>query len=204
MEYISIDGLKCNCCGICVETCGAHIFALGDLGVQTRREETCIACGQCVAVCPLDAIRHKGLNIQDFLPVREDLKVSPEQIYHFLRARRSVRTFEPREVPREMMERPVDIGRYAPTGTNIQDVEFIVIQHPTQIAKLSRMAGIFYGRYLRKLEKSKEPVPYHTARRMDAFRLYYQHALEGKERIFRRGAGGDPGSRTGGKHRGAG
>jgi len=66
-----------------VETCGAHIFALGDLGVQTRREETCIACGQYVAVCPLDAIRHKGLNIQDFLPVREDLWYRPNKYIIF-------------------------------------------------------------------------------------------------------------------------
>jgi len=115
------------------------------------------------------------------------MNVSPEQISHFLRSRRSVRTFDSREVPREMLERLVDIGRYAPTGTNIQDVEFIVIQHADQIANLSRMAGMFYGRYLRKLEELKDPVPYHIARRMDAFRLYYQYALEGKDRVFRGG-----------------
>ena len=119
--------------------------------------------------------------------MREDLKVSPEQIYHFLRSRRSVRTFEPREVPREMLERLGDIGRYAPTGTNIQDVEFVVVQHPSEVASLSRMAGLFYGRYLEKLESSKEPIPYHTARRLNAFRLYYEYALEGKDRVFRGG-----------------
>jgi nitroreductase len=86
-----------------------------------------------------------------------------------------------------MLEHLVDIGRYAPTGTNIQDVEYIVIRHPDRVARLSRMAGIFYGRYLRKLEESKDPVPYHTARRLEAFRLYHQFALEGKDRVFRGG-----------------
>ncbi|MBP1715837.1 MAG: nitroreductase, partial [Deltaproteobacteria bacterium] len=187
MEIISVNHNRCNLCGICVETCGQHIFLMKEKEVRIQREETCITCGQCVSVCPQEAIRHKGLNIQGFLPVREELKISPEQMYHFLRSRRSVRTFEPREVPREMLERLVDIGRYAPTGTNIQDVEFILIQQSAQIAKLSRMAGMFYGRYLRKLEESQGPVPYHTARRMDSFRLYYQFALEGKDRVFRGG-----------------
>jgi nitroreductase len=86
-----------------------------------------------------------------------------------------------------MLERLVDIGRYAPTGTNIQDVEYIVIQHPSEVAKLSRMTGLFYGRYLEKLESSREPIPYHTARRLNAFRLYYEYALEGKDRVFRGG-----------------
>ena len=187
MEIISVNHNRCNLCGICVETCGQHIFLMKEKEVRIQREETCITCGQCVSVCAQEAIRHKGLNIQGFFPVREELKISPEQMYHFLRSRRSVRTFEPREVPREMLERLVDIGRYAPTGTNIQDVELILIQQSAQIAKLSRMAGMFYGRYLRKLEDSRDPIPYHTARRMDSFRLYYQYALEGKDRVFRGG-----------------
>lgn len=184
---IFIDPQKCTQCGICVETCGVHIFAIQGSEIRTRREDNCIACGHCVAVCPVDAIHHPGLDLPNFISQREDIKIPPEFLYHFLRSRRSCRTFKPAEVPRELLEQLVDIGRYAPSGTNIQDVEFIAVQHQSEVAQLSRMAGMFYERYLKTLEESKEPVPYHTARRMNAFRLYSQYAREGKDRIFRGG-----------------
>ena len=42
-------------------------------------------------------------------------------------SRRSVRQFESRPVPRELLEKLVDAGRLAPTAINIQPWEFIVV-----------------------------------------------------------------------------
>ncbi|MGC9064681.1 MAG: RnfABCDGE type electron transport complex subunit B, partial [bacterium] len=68
-----IDDLKCTRCGICVEVCPKHLFALvpkntkvivacsaKDLsGRDTRKVCTagCIKCGMCARVCPVNAIR---------------------------------------------------------------------------------------------------------------------------------------------------
>lgn len=49
-----------------------------------------------------------------------------------IRARRSVRKFEAgRRVERDVLERIVDCGRWAPSGANTQCFEFIVIDEPT-------------------------------------------------------------------------
>ncbi len=42
-------------------------------------------------------------------------------------SRRSIRRFEPRDVPRELLEQLVDAGRLAPTANNVQPWEFIVV-----------------------------------------------------------------------------
>lgn len=48
-----------------------------------------------------------------------------------IRKRRSVRKFEPgREVGRDVLERIVDCGRWAPSGANVQCFDFLVIDDP--------------------------------------------------------------------------
>lgn len=48
-----------------------------------------------------------------------------------IRKRRSVRKFEPgREVGRDVLERIIDCGRWAPSGANVQCWDFIVVDDP--------------------------------------------------------------------------
>jgi len=48
-----------------------------------------------------------------------------------IRKRRSVRKFEPgRSVDRDVLERIVDCGRWAPSGANVQCCDFIVVDEP--------------------------------------------------------------------------
>ena len=44
-----------------------------------------------------------------------------------IRSRRSIRRFERREVPGELLEQLVDAGRLAPTANNLQPWEFVVV-----------------------------------------------------------------------------
>jgi nitroreductase len=44
-----------------------------------------------------------------------------------IKSRRSIRRFERRDVPRELLEQLVDAGRLAPTANNVQPWEFIVV-----------------------------------------------------------------------------
>ncbi len=183
MSKISIDRGKCILCEACVETCPLHIFSREDSEVQVHHEDECIACGHCVAVCPVDAVIHKGVDLPGFLPALEGIPLSSETLYFFLRSRRSCRAYETKEVPRQLLEKLIDIGRYAPTGHNRQNFEFIVVQDKAEVERLSRMAARFFGEFAKQLEISPEPNP--LKKMIYEFRLDYEYSLQGKERIFR-------------------
>jgi len=51
---VTIDKEKCTACGACVDVCPVDALKLEDTAVVD--EETCIDCGTCVDECPVDAI----------------------------------------------------------------------------------------------------------------------------------------------------
>lgn len=65
----------------------------------------------------------------------------PEELFQdVIRKRRSVRKFEPgRSVGREMLERIVDCGRWAPSGANAQCFDFIVVEDPELREKVTEV-----------------------------------------------------------------
>lgn len=183
MSKIAADRGKCILCDACVEVCPLQIFFKESSKVQTHHEEECISCGHCVAVCPTDAVVHKGVDLSGFLPAPENLPFSPQTLYSFLRSRRSCRTYGTKEVPRELLEKLIDIGRYAPTGHNRQNFEFIVVQDKAAVERISRMAARFFGEFAKELEVSLDPNP--LKKMIYEFRLDYEYSLKGKERVFR-------------------
>jgi len=183
MSDISIDRRKCILCEACIETCPVHIFSMADSEIRVHHEEECMVCGHCVSVCPVEAVIHRGLDLSGFLPAPEGTRFSPESLYSFLRSRRSCRVYETKEVPREILEKLVDIARYAPTGFNRQNFEFIVVHDKAKVDKLSKMAATFFGNLLKEIEASQEPHP--LKKLTYEFRKDYEFLLQGKDRIFR-------------------
>lgn len=63
-----------------------------------------------------------------------------------IRSRRSVRRFERRPVPHELLEGLVDAGRLAPTANNVQPWEFIAV---TDDSTKNRVAAVTdYGKFI--------------------------------------------------------
>lgn len=127
----------CIECGACVDVCPARVFVKGE-DVQVLRPGGCILCGHCVAVCPVDAVEHRGFDGQDFPLMSADARLNVDTLTEFLRSRRSVREFREKDVPREVLEKLLDIARYAPSASNAQDVRFIVITDRQKMLALSR------------------------------------------------------------------
>jgi nitroreductase len=48
-------------------------------------------------------------------------------LYDLIISRRSIRQFAPKAVPREILERTVNAGRLAPSASNLQPLEFVVV-----------------------------------------------------------------------------
>lgn len=86
--YIEQNAEKCILCGLCVRVCdemvGVTALGLVDRGFETvvspefrvaLADTDCIACGQCVTLCPTGALREKSMQVKS-VPVAEKSTVS--------------------------------------------------------------------------------------------------------------------------------
>lgn len=143
MNLFAIDEKKCERDGICVAECPMKIIEMVDeksLPTPTAEAtEKCIQCGHCVAVCPHGAFIHNRMPIEGFPPIKKEWVLSVEQAEQFLRSRRSIRTYREKEVERDQVTRLIEIARYAPTGTNSQQVHWLVVSSRSRVVKLAGM-----------------------------------------------------------------
>jgi nitroreductase/NAD-dependent dihydropyrimidine dehydrogenase PreA subunit len=184
MGKIEIDAQKCISCGECAAVCPS-IFIPEEGKIHIVDEEHCLLCGHCLAICPVEAIDHEDLDKEEFVDLPISPRVSPEVLFSFLRSRRSCRVFVEREVPKQVLEKLVDIARYAPTAHNSQNFEFLVIQEKELIRDLSSRTAIFYGNLHKMLSAPGVHLPPWLQKHMRGFRLNWEYYLQGKDRIFR-------------------
>ena len=141
MSILAVDPDKCNFCGLCAMECPAAIIVIKGpeaLPFMPRGgEKFCINCGHCVAVCPPGAISLETMKPADCTTVSNELLPTPEQVEHFLKSRRSVRVFKKEPVPRTILAKLIDIARYAPSGRNAQPVQWLVVENPNEVKRLS-------------------------------------------------------------------
>jgi nitroreductase len=70
-------------------------------------------------------------------PVQKELLLSPAQVEHALRSRRSIRTYRKKPVERETITKLIDIARYAPSGHNSQPVRWHIIYDREVVSELA-------------------------------------------------------------------
>ena len=116
-------------------------------------ETNCNLCGHCVAICPTDAIAHQKMNRDHFIEVGQSEEISYEQMVEHIRKRRSHRYFQEKQVPMAEIEKLVDICRYAPTGSNAQRVEVLIITDAEKIKRLSFLTIDYFRRLIDRAEK---------------------------------------------------
>ena len=124
---VSIDKEKCIGCGACVEDCFPENLFL-DSG-KSEIKGRCMQCGHCIAVCPVNAVSitnypQEGIEEYD----KERFDISSDNLLNFIKFRRSVRHYKNKPVEKEKLERVLEAGRYTATGSNMQDVSYIVVQ----------------------------------------------------------------------------
>jgi len=135
---------KCTGCKLCIEVCPSFVLEMRDDKASVVRGEWCIGCGHCGAVCPVEAVLHEATSYGKIIPPGPSAAISPESLQLMIRERRSVRIYGKEEVTEESLKKIFDAGRYAPTGTNSQNVNYIVLRSPDQIEKLRKMTIRFY------------------------------------------------------------
>ncbi len=160
MGLLIIDESKCKKDGICASECPMAIIKLEDddsfPGIVPGGDDICNNCGHCVAVCPHGALSHARVPIENSPLIEKELDINEEQAVQFLRSRRSIRFFKDQPVEKEKLERLIHIARCAPTGGNLQMVEWLVITHP---ARTKEIAGLTVEWMRKVLEKNPQGVP---------------------------------------------
>ena len=162
MSFFAIDSDKCTACGACVDECPVDLLIATEpdsppVGAP-HAENACFDCGHCVAVCEHAALSYHGeqtgksLRPEDCVPIDRDLYPSAPQLEHLLKSRRAIRLFDAdRPVPHETLMKILDSARYAPSGMNMQNVEWSVLSTRAEVSAL--MHHIYdWMRYMLKEE----------------------------------------------------
>jgi len=137
MDKVMVNPESCTMCGLCIQVCPRDILVKGSTTAQTIEPDRCYYCGHCKAVCPQDALHFPALPEEDFVPVlpAAELQDSDRLLLRF-RSRRTTRHFRSDPVEKEKIEKIIFAGQYAPTGTNRQGVESLIVHSSQALAQL--------------------------------------------------------------------
>ena len=73
-----------------------------------------------------------------------DDRISPEAVLALLKERRSIRRYRPDPVPEEMVEQLLEAGRWAPSASNRQPWEFIVVRDEAIRQQVAQHAAFYF------------------------------------------------------------
>ncbi len=76
--------------------------------------------------------------MEDVREFNDDFLVKPDQLLTFIKFRRSVRQFTKEPVADELLRNIIEAGRFTATGSNRQDVSYIVVRE--KLPELRRLA----------------------------------------------------------------
>lgn len=144
MNTFAINKETCTKCGICAEVCIMSVidFVTDNFPKPFSYTETsCIKCGACVVSCPTESFIHRDISINDCPKIDENISVSFKQISNLMQTRRSVRVFKDQAVSREDIERILEVVRFSPTGSNMQNVEWLVFDDKKELDQLSEIGS---------------------------------------------------------------
>jgi len=163
MSVFAVNREKCNFCGLCAAECPAGIIVIKGPEafplLARGGQDLCINCGHCVAVCPPGAIGLETMSPEDCALARQELLPTPEQVEHFLKSRRSVRVYKEEPVPRETLAKLIDIARYAPSGSNAQPVQWLVVENPNEVKRLSGLVVDWMHTAIREVPGLADRLP---------------------------------------------
>ena len=133
MNPVIIDADKCIGCGLCVKDCVSFCLYLED-GKAHSKEKGCIGCGHCYAICPQNAVTLPDYEYEEEKAVSM-AEIDSDTLLQAMKSRRTIRHFTDEPVEKEKIDQILEAGRYAPTGGNAQDVQFIILEDKKEEAE---------------------------------------------------------------------
>lgn len=139
---VTIDYKRCPDCRLCVEVCkgGPLYVENGKVQIDQSRFWGCVACGQCMAVCPRRCISVKGrcFSPEDAFDMPPRIKrATYEQLYTLMVSRRSVRNFTETEVEQDVIDRILEAAASAPVSIPPSDVRVAVFKGRDKVGEFA-------------------------------------------------------------------
>jgi len=125
-----INVATCTRCELCVTICPAAIItkeADGVIAFRSDRQDICICCGHCMAMCETNSIKIDGLSQETNFRTLPAEVIGCGQLMDFLLTRRSVRVFKDKPVPEDVVLKILDAIATAPFGVSPGNIEIAVV-----------------------------------------------------------------------------
>ena len=126
-----VDSERCIRCGECVNDCPVNILVIGEHNptVAEGREQDCIGCQHCLAVCPTGAVSVLGLRSENSYLLDSVGLPSLEQCERLLKGRRSVRRYLDEDIDPARIRQLLEFAYHAPSGRNARELSFSVVDN---------------------------------------------------------------------------
>jgi len=156
MHQVSIRHDLCVGDGLCVRQCFRNCL---ELNIEKKAvwnpspQFPCVGCGHCTAVCPTGAITLDGVSPETLSPSKFD--ITEKDLERLLSSRRSIRIYQKKPIPRTVLQKVLNIACYAPTGANLREVGYIIVDSPEKLQELRLLLADWMQKYPRWSEHFK-------------------------------------------------
>ncbi len=152
---VNIDKEKCVKCGACIDICHTYL-KFGEDGFPCAREKEeqenlfgCIQCGNCMMMCPKEAIEIVGEDI-DKDHLREIGAVADyDALNNLYLKRRSCRKFKPDEVSKEDLDRIIKSAATAAVSIPPSEVKVLIVQGKDKVQTLAQEILEGFARFVK-------------------------------------------------------
>lgn len=144
-----VDKEKCIACGMCVRDCIVNDIEITNNKAEIKNER-CFNCGHCIAICPKNAVSSDVYDMNEVKTYnKEEFDLSPDNLLNFIKFRRSTRKFKDRDVEKEKLEKILEAGRFTQTGSNAQNVSYVVVKDSIEELKEITLKTLYgSGKYM--------------------------------------------------------
>jgi nitroreductase/NAD-dependent dihydropyrimidine dehydrogenase PreA subunit len=127
----------CTKCGMCAGDCTAGIIDMtkGNPAIAPEKEPSCYRCQHCLAVCPTGAVSIFGLKPENSRLLAGNFP-DAEKLEIMIKGRRAVRRYRDENLEPELLQRLLDVANHAPSGMNMRQIRFTVVDDRHKLRKL--------------------------------------------------------------------